>query len=99
MEELTGQATSYMSPASLTLATLQNYVAAGDLIVMDTSSGWGLPYGLVNDHAYMFDKLTGTGSSAAVQLLNPWGFDQPAAIPLTKIASSGIVEIDIGHTG
>ena len=99
MEELTGQATSYLSPASLTLATLQNYVAAGDLIVMDTSSGWGLPYGLVNDHAYMFDKLTGTGSSAAVQLLNPWGFDQPAAIPLTKISSSGIVEIDIGHTG
>jgi Calpain family cysteine protease len=99
MEELTGQATSYMTPASLTLATLQNFVAAGDLIVMDTSSRSGLPYGLFGDHAYMFDKLTGTGSSAAVQLLNPWGFDQPAAIPLTKLASSGIVEIDIGHTG
>jgi hypothetical protein len=99
MEELTGQAASYMSPTSLTLATLQKYVAAADLIVMDTSSRSGLPYGLVNDHAYMFDKLTGTGSSAAVQLLNPWGFDQPAAIPLTRLASSGIVEIDIGHTG
>jgi hypothetical protein len=98
MEELTGQATSYTTPASLTLATLQKYVAAGDLIVMDTSSSWRLPYGLVSDHAYMFDKLTGTGSSAAVQLLNPWGTDQPAAIPLTRLASSGIVEIDIGHT-
>jgi hypothetical protein len=99
MEELTGHATSYTTPASLTLATLQNYVAAGDLIVMDTSSGGRLPYGLVTDHAYMFDKLTGTGSSAAVQLINPWGFDQPAAIPLTRLVSSGIVEIDIGHTG
>ena len=84
MEELTGRATSYMTPASLTLATLQKYIAAGDLIVMDTSSRSGLSYGLFNDHAYMFDKLKGTGSSAAVQLLNPWGFDQPAAIPLTN---------------
>lgn len=99
MEELTGQATSCTTPAGLSLATLQNYVAAGDLIVMDTSSRWGLPYGLVSDHAYMFNKLTGTGSSASVQLLNPWGFDQPAPIPLTRFASSGIVEIDIGHTG
>ncbi len=99
MEELTGRATSYMTPASLTLATLQKYIAAGDLIVMDTSARSGLSYGLFNDHAYMFDKLIGTGSSAAVQLLNPWGFDQPAAIPLTRLASSGIVEIDIGHTG
>ncbi len=78
---------------------LQKYVAASDLIVMDTSSRSGLPYGLVSDHAYMFSKLTGTGSSATVQLLNPWGFDQPAAIPLTRLASSGIVEIDIVHTG
>lgn len=99
MEELTGQPTSYTAPANLTLATLQKYVAAGDLIVMDTSSRGGLPYGLVSDHAYMFDKLTGTGSSAAVQLLNPWGTDQPAAIPLTRLASSGIVEVDVGHTG
>ncbi len=99
MEELTGRATSYTTPAGLTAAALQNSIAAGDLIVMDTSSRGGLPYGLVTDHAYMFYKLTGTGSSAAVQLLNPWGTDQPAAIPLTKLASSGIVEIDIGHTG
>jgi hypothetical protein len=63
-----------MTPASLTLATPQKYAVAGDLTVMDTSSGWGMPYGLVSD---MFDKLTGTGSSAAVQLLNPWASISP----------------------
>jgi hypothetical protein len=96
MEELTGQTASYMSPASLTLATLQSYVSAGDLITMDTSSN-GLGYGLVGDHSYMFDKIVGSGSSASAQLLNPWGIDQPAAIPLTRLAQSGIVEVDIGH--
>ena len=99
MEELTGQTATDLSPASLTLATLQKDIAAGDLMVFDTTAKSGLPYGLVGSHAYMFDKLTGSGSSAAVQLLNPWGFDQPAAIPLTRLATSGIVEIDIGHTG
>jgi hypothetical protein len=98
MEELTGQMASYMSPAALTLTALQNYVSAGDLITMDTSSK-GLGYGLVGDHCYMFDKIVGSGSAASVQLLNPWGFDQPAAIPLTRLAQSGIVEIDIGRVG
>ena len=99
MEELTGRAASWMSPAVLTLATLQNYVAAGDLITMDTASTGRLPDGLVNGHCYMFDKLNGSGGSASVQLLNPWGFDQPSAIPLTQLARAGIVEVDIGHTG
>ena len=36
MEELTGQSTTSMSPASLTLQQLQGYMTAGDLIVMDT---------------------------------------------------------------
>ncbi|HEY0181642.1 MAG TPA: C2 family cysteine protease [Rhodopila sp.] len=97
MEELTGHAASYMSAGSLTFAMLQTFVAAGDLLTMDTSSKGGLPYGLVSNHAYMFEKLNGTGASATVQLGNPWGFDQPAAIPLARLASSGIVEIDIGH--
>ncbi len=99
MEELTGQIATDLSPASLTLATLQKNISASDLMVFDTTAKSGLPYGLVGSHAYMFDKLTGSGSSAAIQLLNPWGFDQPAAIPLSRLASSGIVEIDIGHTG
>ena len=96
MEGLTGQVASATSPASLTLATLQKYVSAGDLITMDTANS-GLSDGLVGDHCYMFDKVTGSGSSASVTLLNPWGFDQPAAIPLSQLAKAGIVEVDIGH--
>ena len=99
MEELTGQAATSVSPAALTLATLQQYVAAGDLITMDTSSSGSLPYGLVGGHCYMFDTLNGTGGSPSVQLLNPWGFDQPSAIPLTQLAQAGIVGVDIGHVG
>jgi hypothetical protein len=98
MEELTGEAASYMSPAALTLAALQSYVSAGDLITMDTTTK-GLGYGMVGAHSYMFDKIIGSGSSASVQLLNPWGFDQPAAIPISQLAHSGIVQIDIGHVG
>jgi Calpain family cysteine protease len=98
MEELTGHVATFTSPASLTLAALTAEIAAGDLIVMETSARGGLPYGLVSDHAYMFEKLNGSGGSATVQLRNPWGFNQPAAIPFTKLAQSGIVNIDIGHT-
>ena len=63
---------------------------------MDTANG-GLSDGLVGGHCYMFEKVSGSGSSASVQLLNPWGFDQPAAIPLSQLARAGIVEVDIGH--
>jgi Calpain family cysteine protease len=97
LETLTGHAASYMAPGNLTLAFLTKEIAAGDLMVMDTSARGALPYGLVNNHAYMFEKLNGSGSAATVQLHNPWGFDQPSAIPLTRLAQSGIVEIDIGH--
>jgi hypothetical protein len=66
---------------------------------MDTSSARGLADGLVSNHCYMFDKIVGSGASAAVQLLNPWGFDQPTAtIPLSRLAQTGIVEVDIGRT-
>ena len=99
MEELTGHVANSMSTANLTLATLQSYVSAGDLITMDTSSSGGLPDGLVSDHCYMFERLNGSGASTTVTLGNPWGMDQPAAIPLTRLALSGIVQIDIGHVG
>jgi hypothetical protein len=98
MEELTGQSATSLSPVSLTVAELQSFVAAGDLIAMDTSSKSDLPYGLVSDHAYMFEKLTVAGGVASLQLGNPWGMDQPSAIPLTQL-SKGIVEVDIGHYG
>jgi len=96
MEELTGHAASFMSPASLTLASLVSFVSAGDMIVMDTRASGALPNNLVNDHAYMFDGVTGSGASATVHLLNPWGFDQPSAVLLSQL-SKGIAEVDIGH--
>ena len=96
MEELTGQATTWMSPASLTAQQLQGYMTAGDLIVMDTYSSGNEPYGLYNDHAYMFQSLTSVNGTWMIQLANPWGFDEPSAIPLSLL-SSGIVEVDIGQ--
>ncbi|WP_428535759.1 C2 family cysteine protease [Rhodopila sp.] len=99
MEELTGHAATAIAPAALSFASLQQFVAARDLIAMDTSSTGPLPYGLVAGHCYMFDTLTGSGTAASVQLLNPWGLDQPSAIPLTQLAQGGIVQIDVGHVG
>jgi hypothetical protein len=96
METLTGHATSYTQPAALTLTALLADVKAGDLIVMDTPNSNSLPNGLVGDHAYMFEGVTGTGSSAMVHLGNPWGFDQPTAISFSQL-SKGIAEVDIGH--
>ena len=96
MEELTGQAATSISPSSLTLQLLQSYMAAGDLIVMDTPSSGSLAYSLVNSHAYMFESLTMVGGTPMVQLGNPWGFYQPAAIPLSQLPWV-IVEVDIGQ--
>ncbi len=96
MKELVGQSATYMSSASLTLGLLQSFVAAGDLIVMDTYSSGTLPYGLYNNHAYMFEGVTMVNGAPMVQLGNPWGCYQPSLIPLSSL-SSGVVEVDIGQ--
>ncbi len=96
MAQLTGQQAVAMSPNNLSQSALQAFMAAGDLITMDTASSSALPYNLVGDHAYMFDKLTTSNGTAMVQLLNPWGTDQPALIPLSQL-SKGIVEVDVGR--
>ncbi|MGC1412654.1 MAG: C2 family cysteine protease, partial [Acetobacteraceae bacterium] len=96
MEELTGRPTTWMSPAALTVQQLQGFMTAGDLIVMDTPSAGTLPYGLFNCHAYMFGSLTMVSGTAMVQLINPWGFDEPSAIPLSLL-STGIAEVDVGQ--
>jgi hypothetical protein len=96
MEELTGHAASFMSPASLTLAALNSYVAAGDMLVFDTLSSGALPNNLVNGHAYMFEGVTGSGATAMAHFGNPWGFDQPSAMLLSQV-SRGFGEVDIGH--
>lgn len=96
MEELTGvQATwIYQPAASLTLSQLQGCIKAGDMITFDTANN-PTGYNLVGDHSYMFDALS-TSGGGTVTLLNPWGTDQPTAIPLSKLAGN-IIQIDIGH--
>jgi hypothetical protein len=96
MEELTGAAATYLSPASLTLSELQGFVSAGDLITMDTPSQSNLPDNLVGSHAYMFEGVSDTNGTEMVTLGNPWGYDQPTAIPLAQL-SRGIAEVDVGH--
>jgi hypothetical protein len=97
MEELTGRAATFMSPSALTQAGLKTMLAAGDLITMDTSSQSNLPDNLVSGHAYMMESMTtAANGTAMVQLGNPWGTDQPSAIPFSQL-SKGIVEVDIGH--
>ena len=97
MEELTGQKATYATPGGLSLAALQQHIAAGDLITFDTGSTAGSPYNLVSSHSYMFQKLNGTDSSATVQLVNPWGTNQPAAIPFSQLARGGIALVNFGH--
>ncbi|PPQ34764.1 hypothetical protein CCS01_09625 [Rhodopila globiformis] len=96
MESLTGQQAQFTLPDQMPLATLVGDVAAGDLMVFDTASS-NLGYGLVGNHAYMFDHVD--RATGDVYLDNPWGFDQPSGIPFSQLASAGIVEIGIGHVG
>ncbi len=97
MEELTGCAASSFSPGAVSLQQLQGDIAAGDLITFDTeSSGGTLPWGLYGDHAYMFESLTSVNGTEMVNLLNPWGMDEPSAIPLSQIGTV-CDEIDIGQ--
>jgi hypothetical protein len=49
---------------------------------------------MYGDHAYMFESLTTVNGTVMVNLLNPWGIDQPAPIPFSRI-SSVCDEIDV----
>ncbi len=98
MEQLTGQTATAVSPAALTASVLQSGIAAGDLFVMDTANLSNLPYDLVGNHAYMFEGMNTVGGATMVQLGNPWGSSyNPPPIPLANLASSGIVEVDVGR--
>ena len=99
MEQLTGHATSYFTNvASMSLATLLADQAAGDLLVFDTKSSGALTNGLYNNHAYMFEGVTGTGAAAMVHLGNPWGVYQPTPIAFSTLSKS-FAEVDVGHFG
>jgi hypothetical protein len=97
MEELTGCSAMSTSPGAVSLQQLQTDIAAGDLITFDTQgSGGTLPYGLYGDHAYMFESLTTVNGTVMVNLLNPWGFDEPNPIPYSQVGTV-CDEIDIGQ--
>ena len=96
MEQLTGKAAQWMPGSMLSLSALAQHVTAGDLIVMDTYASGALPFGLVNNHAYMFEGLTTVSGTAYVQLGNPWGYAQPSLIPFAQL-SRGITEVDFGR--
>ncbi len=96
MEELTGHAATYMSPGSVTLASLQAMVAAKDMIVLDTSASGNATYNFVGGHAYMFDSLVVQGGTTYVKADNPWGFNQPSLIPVSALGKA-FAEIDVGH--
>ena len=98
LQQLTGRNAGWESPIQATAASLTADVNRGDLIVMDTANSSNLPYGLVGDHAYMFEGLVNSNGVSSVRLGNPWGMDQPALIPVTQLAHSGIVEVDLGQT-
>ena len=98
LQQLTGHTATWESPAQATAASLTANVTAGDLIVMDTANSPSLPYGLIGNHAYMFEGLVNSNGVSSVRLGNPWGVAQPSLIPVTQLAHSGIVEVDLGHT-
>ena len=96
MEELTGHTANAYAPTSMTAAALQAFATAGDLITFDTKNTAGLGYNLVGSHAYMFNGVVSTAGGPAVSLSNPWGFDQPSLIPVSKL-SSVFAEVDVGR--
>ncbi|MDO9713022.1 C2 family cysteine protease [Paracraurococcus lichenis] len=95
MEVLTGHVAHSTSTVGLTEASLKSMVAAGNMLTFDTGSG-SMSYGLVAGHCYMFDGVVGTGSTAAVHLLNPWGTYQPADVPVSQL-SKAFVQLDYCH--
>jgi len=102
MEELTGKAATwiYQPATSMTGAQLFSQlsadVKANDMLTFDTTSS-PTGFNLVGGHCYMFDGMTGSGASATVTLLNPWGTDQPGKIQLSQLAGN-ICQIDVGHS-
>ncbi len=93
---LTGKSARAVAPGSLTADFLTKNADAGNLIVFDTANSRTLPYNLVGNHAYMFEKLTMVNGAAMVQLGNPWGYNQPSLIPLSQVTKA-FVEIDVGQ--
>lgn len=96
MEELTGHTANAYNPASLTATAIQTFATAGSLMTFDTKGMAGLGYNLVGNHAYMFNGVVASAGGPAVSLSNPWGYDQPSLVPVSKL-SSVFAEVDVGR--
>ncbi len=96
MEELTGHAANAYRASSVSASALQAFAKAGDIITFDTFNKSGLADNLVGSHAYMFKGVVNTAGGPAVQLANPWGFNQPTLVPVSQFASV-FAEIDVGR--
>ena len=95
LEEMTGMPAISVQPDRMTWAGLLADLDSDDLMVFNTvASTRALPDGLVSDHSYI---LEGVNANGTVQLANPWGFDQPAAIAFSALESVGVGSIDIGQ--
>jgi hypothetical protein len=44
----------------------------------------------------MFNSVVATAGCPAVSLSNPWGYDQPSLVPVSKL-SSVFAEVDVGR--
>jgi hypothetical protein len=96
MEELTGQTANAYYPSSLSADLLKTFSASGDLITFDTFARSNLGYNLVGSHAYQFEAVVNTAGGPAVMLKNPWGFNDPALVPVSQI-SKVFAEVDVGR--
>lgn len=96
MEQLTGHKATWMSAANVSAEMLKSFSAEGDLITFDTYNRSGLGYGLVPWHCYMYQGMVSTASGPAVVLKNPWGTNDPSAIPVSQL-SKVFAEIDVGR--
>lgn len=95
MQQLTGIKARLASPSSFTADSLAKNIAAGDLVVLDTTAPPG-SFGLVSNHAYMLESLQMINGAAYVQLRNPWGSYQPPLILVSQL-SMAFAAGNIGH--
>ncbi len=91
METLTGKRATGRPAASVTAAELEDAIAKGKPVVMDTPSlpNGSAPFGLVGPHAYMLQGIrTDPSGRKFIQLKNPWGFANPSEIPFDQLSGA-----------
>ncbi len=101
METLTGRPAVAYDPSSIPASLLGSDWSAGDLVVFDTPdydnpSDTDAATSLIGDHAYIFDGLTTVNGVVSVDLLNPWGDDEPGAVPVSSLHTY-FDEVDVGQ--